>query len=82
MVKSWLAGNMFSDEAEPENCAEKVISELMNYEGTSEHGQHFLYEKCRSIGLKVELIEGDQSLQESLLSVHHSYMANLQGELK
>jgi hypothetical protein len=29
--------------------------------------------KCRSIGLKIELLEDDQTLQDLVLSVHHCY---------
>lgn len=79
MVKGWLKGNMFTDAQDPEAAAEAVVKELMNYAGTSEHGQHYPSDKCQSIGLKVKLIEDDQDLQEDILSVHHAYMATFQG---
>lgn len=75
MVRDWLADNMLSKESDPLSEANKVISELMNYSGTTEHAHHFLMDKCREIGLKVVAIEDDQALQEDVLSVHHAYMA-------
>jgi ClpP class serine protease len=76
MVKGWLLENMLKDEPHPEDAAEAVIKELMNYSGTTEHGHHFLIDKCVEIGLKVVALESDQKLQEAVLSVHHAYMAS------
>jgi ClpP class serine protease len=76
MVTDWLAGNMFSAYADPKTQATKVVSELMNFSGTTEHGHHFLAEKCEEMGLKIEALEADQALQEIVLSVHHSYVAS------
>jgi len=76
MVKVWLKENMLSGHDDPEKCAEAVVNELMNYSGTTEHGHHFLIDKCREIGLTVSAIEDDQKLQEDILSVHHAYMAS------
>jgi len=79
MVKGWLQGNMFADDENPEAAAEAVVNELMNYAGTSEHGQHYPSDKCQAIGLKIRMIEEDQDLQEAILSVHHAFMASFQG---
>lgn len=76
MVKGWLLDNMLKDEPDPAGVAEAVINELMNYSGTTEHGHHFLIDKCEEIGLKVSALEADQKLQEAVLSVHHAYMAS------
>lgn len=75
MIVGWLANNMFKDEVNPNDMAEKVAAELMNYSETSEHGHHFLFDYCQQIGLNVKAIEENQDLQELVLSVHHSYMA-------
>lgn len=76
MVKQWLQNNMLSGSADPEAAAETVISQLMDYSGTSEHSHHFLIDKCMDIGLTIDAIENDQELQECILSVHHCYMAS------
>lgn len=75
MVKGWLQANMLSKDASAEDSAEHVVAALMNYSGTSGHGEHYLIDKCRAIGLNVAALEDDQDLQEAVLSVHHSYMA-------
>ena len=75
MVKDWLATGMFAKEKDPQAKAKKVISSLMDYEGTAEHSHHFLIDQCRAMGLNVLALEDDQGLQEDVLSVHHSFVA-------
>jgi hypothetical protein len=76
MVKGWLKQNMLSTVPDPEASADVVIGHLMNYRGTTDHGQHFLRSHCQSYGLRVEELEADQVLQERVLSVHHGYVAS------
>lgn len=75
MVRAWLQGNMFSAEKDPRAAAATVTAGLMNYAETTEHGHHFLIEKCQEIGLRVVAVEDDQAFQEALLSFHHCCMA-------
>lgn len=76
MVGAWLAANMLAGEADPAAAAKATIDRFMDYRGTTEHGHHFLIDKCRDMGLKVLAMEGDQGLQEDILSVHHSFVAS------
>jgi len=76
MVTEWLAANMVVNDAAPAAKANAIIAELMNYSGTTEHGHHFLADKCTAIGLNVRPIEERQDVQEAILSVHHAYMAS------
>lgn len=75
MVAGWLQRNMLREANSPKVEAERIVAALMDYEGTSAHGHHFLIDKCIDIGLNVYPLESDQHLQEAVLSVHHSYMA-------
>lgn len=75
MVKEWLKQNMLSSNSNPENAAEETIKQLMDYGGTSGHNHHFLLDKCKAMGLCIVELEGDQSLQDAVLSVHHAFMA-------
>ncbi|MGB2199826.1 MAG: SDH family Clp fold serine proteinase [Pseudooceanicola atlanticus] len=75
MVQGWLAANMFEGEPDPEATAAIAVKGLMDYEGTSGHGHHFLADKCKEMGLKIIDLEGDQELQEDVLSVHHTFVA-------
>ncbi len=75
MVLEWLKTGMFSKCDDPNAEAEKTISALMDYEGTAEHSHHFLFDQCQEMGLNVTQLEQDQDLQESVLSVHHTFVA-------
>ncbi|MBN9219240.1 MAG: hypothetical protein J0I79_14910 [Mesorhizobium sp.] len=75
MVSAWLRGNMLASSADPSKAAKAIVDSLMDYKGTTEHGHHFLIDKCRDIGLTVSAIEDDQPLQEDILSVHYSFVA-------
>ncbi len=76
MVADWLADNMLSDADDAQSKADAVVEQLTNFKDTTEHGHHFLYSKCKEIGLNVRALEDDQNLQELVLSVHHSYVAS------
>ncbi len=76
MVRDWLAAGMFAKMPNPVVSADTVVEQLMDYSGTTEHSHHFLIDKCHQIGLNIISIENDQSLQELILSVHHSFMAS------
>jgi hypothetical protein len=76
MVSEWLSANMLSGSSDPSRAAEDVVSHLMNYTETAEHGHHFMKERCKQFGLKIVSLEADQALQEAVLSVHHSYVAS------
>ena len=79
LVRAWLRENMFKGSSNRTRKAKSAVEALTNYKRTTEHGHHFMIDKCRSIGLKVISLEDDQSMQESILSVHHSYMATFAG---
>lgn len=76
MVSDWLEGNMLANEAKPKDKAKAIVYELMNYKGQASHGQHFLADQCRKIGLSISNIEDDQAIQEDVLSVHHAFIAS------
>lgn len=76
MVQEWLAKNMFKDHENAKDDAIAVVEQLTNFRETTEHGHHFLADKCSAMGLKIHALEGDQQLQELVLSVHHAYVAS------
>src|SRR3954464_9288387 len=60
----WLEQNMLATELNPHSPAETVVSKLMDYAGTTEHVHQGLTDKCTEVALRVEILEGDQRLQE------------------
>ena len=79
MVKDWLAGNMLSDmaPAEMQQVRSTIMTELADHTVSKSHGRHIPMQKCIDIGLKIEKLEDDQTLQDLVLSVHHSCIHTL-----
>lgn len=79
MVKDWLARNMLSDLSpeELERVRGNIMTELADHTVSKSHGRHIPMQKCIEIGLKIEKLENDQTLQDLVLSVHHSCIHTL-----
>lgn len=67
------------DNKNPSDCAiiDKIVAHLNEHDDSKVHDRHFNYEFCRNIGLKITMIEEDDTLQDRVLSVHHAYMITL-----
>ena len=72
MCRSWLTDGMFADQPDPAAAAQTVIAELGSHALTLSHERHISADKARSLGLKIEMLEDDQELQERVLTVHHA----------
>ena len=55
----------------------KIMKELGDHSVSLSHSRHISAENCKKLGLKVEMLEGDQGLQDAVLSVHHCFMHTL-----
>lgn len=77
LATDWLTQYMFvgEDKKEVRKKVARIVSKL-NANNKS-HSRHFTYDFCESLGLRVEELEADQSLQELVLSVHHSFVITI-----
>jgi hypothetical protein len=41
------------------------------------HDRHFHIKECREMGLRVDILEKDEILQDIVLTIHHCYMHTL-----
>ena len=73
MVKDWLTRNMLSHlpPDELERVRGTIMTELADHTVSKSHGRHIPMQKCIDIGLSIEKLEDDQTLQDLVLSVHH-----------
>lgn len=78
LARTLLLENMLCDTENKEDIAENIISQLTNPDTTYSHGRHIHIEQLDTIGLKINRLEGDQKLQDIVLSVHHSFMHTIQ----
>lgn len=77
LVSDWLTNYMFEGE-DPKTTSKKVktIVNKLNANNKS-HSRHFTYDFCKSLGMNVEELEADQSIQEAVLSIHHSFVITI-----
>lgn len=71
MVRKWLAEGMLKDEPKK---IDDAITELISHAITKSHARHLSAKKCTEIGLKIEMMEDNQELQDAILAVHHMAM--------
>lgn len=71
MVRKWLAEGMLRTESAK---IDAVITELTDHALTKSHARHLSAQKCKDIGLKIEMMEDSQPLQDAILAVHHAIM--------
>lgn len=76
IVKKQLKEVMFLDHPDADNKAQRIIDALNNHHDTKMHARHLNWETAQNYGLNIELFEkeGNQQLQDLVLTVHHCYM--------
>lgn len=72
IVGDWLANGMFASEGDPKAAADKVNRELADHALTLSHDRHISADKAIELGLKIEKLEADETLQDRVLTVHHA----------
>lgn len=77
-VTDQLARTMFEGEADAQAKAEQIVASLSDYGKNRTHERHIHFDECLELGLKVELIENEQPLQDLVLTVHHCFMHSVQ----
>ena len=71
-VEDQLTKVMFKGMENANFKAKKVVDNLTQYKDG--HDRHYHLDECKSMGLKIELLEKDHELQDLILTVHHCNM--------
>jgi ClpP class serine protease len=79
LADAWLKKGMFAEElAKDKEKTEKHVGEIVKYlsshSQTLSHDRHVSADDASGLGLKIELLEKDQDLQDAVLRVHHCNM--------
>lgn len=77
LVRQWLARGMLSGDPQQGTKIDQIVTGLGNHALTLSHARHLSAESCRTMGLKVEMMEDQQKLQDAILDVHHASMLTL-----
>jgi ATP-dependent protease ClpP protease subunit len=71
LAKEWLLSNMCENDL---ITTDKILDLFTSHKETKMHSRHICKDKCKEAGLKIIDIEGDQTFQDLLLTVHHAFM--------
>jgi ATP-dependent protease ClpP protease subunit len=77
MTRDWLLKGMFQGDSDAAARVDAIVAELGDHAITKSHSRHLSAEKCKSIGLKIRMLEDDQNLQDAVLTVHHACIHSL-----
>ena len=78
LTKEWLESYMFHNDDSGADKAAYVTNHLLTSGNFLGHGRRLSIKKAKEMGLKVEDLEEDQTLQDLVLSVFHSTMLSFQ----
>lgn len=75
LAKEFLSNNMCNvDDKIDIETVEKIISLFSSHAETKSHSRHISRKQCKSVGLTIENMEEDDSLQDAILTTHHAFM--------
>jgi hypothetical protein len=72
-----LEDNMFFNVKNSKEKINKIIAALTEYDEVKLHERQIGYKEAKKIGLKIQLLEDDNVLQDRVLTVHHCYVHTL-----
>ncbi len=76
-VREQLTNVMFAGTPNASEKASDITRKLSDYSGNKSHSRHIEVEECEEMGLVIERLEENPALQETVLSVHHSFTITL-----
>jgi ClpP class serine protease len=76
-VEQQLADGMFDGLVDRKKKARAVTKALSDYPTNKSHDRHFDIDDCEKMGLVIKRLEGDDKMQDLVLTVHHCYMNTL-----
>lgn len=78
IVGGWLISNMLNGDREAEEKKNKILGLLCDHKRSAMHNRHFSHKDLESIGMKIKMMEDDDTLQDKILTLHHSFMVTFQ----
>ena len=68
---------MFENMPDAKKKAARIVRKLSSYSKKQQHETHLHYDDCDAMGLNIEMLEDDPTLQDHVLTVHHCFMHTL-----
>ena len=79
LVSTWLETGMFENQSDRKERAERIAAALADHQKLRTHGRPLGADDLRLMGLEIEQLEDDQSLQDKVLTVYHATMHTFAG---
>ena len=73
-----LADDILSRTISEKGKRKEIMKAFNNNDATKVHSRHISKEQCKAVGLNIIDMEGNQHLQDMILSLHHCYMIYLE----
>ena len=64
-------------DTETKDKINRILVEFGDHALTKSHSRHISANRCREIGLEIEMLENENDLQEAVLTLHHITMMTL-----
>lgn len=77
LVREWLATGMLAQDDKRAEKIDRIVEELTNHALSLSHARHLSPATCIEMGLRVDMLENNQKLQDAVLSLHHVYMLTM-----
>lgn len=71
LAQEWLERNMCRGNNAK---SKKILRDFSDHKENKSHSRHISKSRCKQIGLKIVEMERDNTLQDLVLTVHHSFM--------
>lgn len=71
LVADWLTRNMCADKTDK---VDGILKAFSDHATNKSHARHISKQRCKDLGVTVIDMEDDQTLQDLILTVHHSFM--------
>lgn len=74
LASEWLTAWMFKGEPNAKDIASAIAKKLADHKTFKSHGRPIHRDAAQAMGLKIEKLEDDQTLQDLILSIYHATM--------
>ena len=74
VVSDWLAKGMFAGDANKIKKAKLIAERLSDSSQTYAHSRQIDADACKKAGLRIDMLEDNQDMQDAVLSLHHACM--------
>ncbi len=71
MVEEWLKENMCSEDEEK---VKNILKTFADHRKQKSHARHISRRECEEVGLNITKLEGNQELQDHVLTTHHAFL--------